>query len=63
MKKVLIKSGYIHYGRQVRNTEIEVSEPEVQMLEDIGVDFEIIEESKEEPAYKRKKIKDGTDNV
>jgi len=64
MKKVLIKSKYIHYGRQVQNTELEVSEPEVQMLKDIGVTFEIIEEPKEkEPAYKRKKKEDDADNV
>lgn len=65
MKKVLIKSKYIHYGRQVQDTEIEVSEPEVQMFKDIGVTFEIIEEPKEagEPAYKRKKKVDDADNV
>lgn len=66
MTKVLIKSKYIHYGRQVQDTELEVSEPEVQMLKDIGVTFEVIEQPKEtieEPAYKRKKRGNDADNV
>lgn len=66
MIKVLIKSKYIHYGRQVQDTVIEMSEPELQMITDLKVDFEVVEEPKEaikEPAYKRKKAKDDEDNV
>jgi len=59
MIKVLIKSKYIHYGFQVKDTVIEVSEPEVQMFKDIGITFEVIEEKEEKP-YKRKKPDEDT---
>jgi hypothetical protein len=49
--KILIKSGYIHYGYQVKDKEISVTQEEIEMIQSLNVKYEIV---KEEPKYKRK---------
>lgn len=44
--KILIKSKYIHYGKQVFEKEIEVSKDELKMLDAIKVKYEIKEKEK-----------------
>ena len=44
--RVLIKSKYIHYGRQVFEKEIEISTDEQKMLDSLGVKYVVKNEIK-----------------